>query len=71
MGDEVYDIKEGVNFHVNSPRHATIKFLHNGKILKESEGNSLGFASAEKGVYRVEAYIENRSWVFTNPIYSR
>jgi len=60
MGDEVYDIEEGVNFHVNSLRHITIKLLHNGKILKESEGNSLGFANAEKGVYRVEAYIKNR-----------
>ena len=71
MGDEVYDIEKEIHFSVKSLHHATIKLLRNGKILKESEGDFLEFSSAEKGVYRVEAYIEDRPWVFTNPIYIR
>jgi hypothetical protein len=71
MGDEVFNIEKTAHFCIKSPHHATIKLLHNGKILKESDGDSLEFASAEKGVYRVEAYIETRPWVFTNPIYVR
>lgn len=71
MGDEIFNVEKNINFNIKSPHHAIIKLLHNGEIRKESEGDSLEFASAEKGVYRVEAYIENRPWVFTNPIYIR
>ena len=71
MGDEVFNIETNIDFNISSPHHATIKLLRNGKTQRECEGNSLDFSSTEKGVYRVEAYIENRPWVFTNPIYVR
>ncbi len=71
MGDEVYDIEKEICFDVKSPHHATIKLLHNGKVIKECDGDILEYSSAEKGVYRAEAYIENWAWVFTNPIYIR
>ncbi|GAX62760.1 PHP family metal-dependent phosphoesterase [Candidatus Scalindua japonica] len=71
MGDEVCDVQKELRFYIKSPHYANIKLLRNGKILKELEGDFLEFSSTEKGVYRVEAYIENRPWVFTNPIYIR
>ena len=71
MGDEIVSIENKIHFNINSPHRATIKLLRNGKIYNECEGASLNYSSAEKGVYRVEAYIENRPWVFTNPIYVR
>jgi hypothetical protein len=71
MGDEVFNIEKKIHFSVKSPHHATIKLLRNGRIYNESEGTSLEFSSAEKGVYRVEACMEGRPWVFTNPIYVR
>ncbi len=71
MGDEVFNIEKNIHFNISSPHYATIKLLRNGKTQKECEGSSLDFSSTEKGVYRVEAYIENRPWVFTNSIYIR
>ena len=71
MGDEIVSIENKIHFNINSPHRATIKLLRNGKIYNECEGASLDYSSAEKGAYRVEAYIENRPWVFTNPIYVR
>ncbi|ODS31427.1 MAG: hypothetical protein SCARUB_03441 [Candidatus Scalindua rubra] len=71
MGDEVFNIKKKIHFSIKSPHQATIKLLRNGKIYKECEGTSLESLSTKKGVFRVEAYIENRPWVFTNPIYVR
>ena len=71
MGDEVFNIEKKIHFRIKSPHLATIKLLKNGRIYSESEGTSLEFSSTEKGVYRVEAYMEGRPWVFTNPIYVR
>ena len=71
MGDEVLNIGKKIHFCIKSPHHATIKLLRNGRICNECEGASLESSIAGKGVYRVEAYIENRPWVFTNPIYIR
>ncbi len=71
MGDEIFNIENEIRFSIKSPHPATIRLLRNGKIHKESKGTSLETSSTEKGVFRVEAYIENRPWVFTNPIYVR
>jgi hypothetical protein len=71
MGEEVFNIEKKIHFNIKSPHHATIKLLRNGKIYNESEGTSLESSSTEKGVYRVEAYMEGRPWVFTNPVYVR
>ncbi len=71
MGEEILNIEKKIHFRIKSPHLAKIKLLRNGKIYSESEGTSLEFSSAEKGVYRVEAYMEGRPWVFTNPIYVR
>jgi hypothetical protein len=71
MGDEVFNIENEIRFSIKSPHPAVIKLLRNGKLDKESKGTFLETSSSEKGVFRVEAYIENRPWVFTNPIYVR
>ncbi len=71
MGDEILNSENDIRFSIESPHPATIKLLRNGKIYSESDGKFLESSSAEKGVFRVEAYIENRPWVFTNPIYVR
>jgi hypothetical protein len=71
MGEEVFNIENEIGFCIKSPHPATIKLLRNGKIHMEIKGTFLETSSTEKGVYRVEAYIENRPWVFTNPIYVR
>ncbi|MFQ5963226.1 MAG: CehA/McbA family metallohydrolase [Candidatus Scalinduaceae bacterium] len=71
MGDEVFNIEDKIYFSIKSPHQATIRLLRNGEICSESEGTFLESSSTEKGVFRVEAYIKNKPWVFTNPIYVR
>lgn len=71
MGDEIFDTETDIHFSIQSPHPAKIKLLRNSEIVVENEGTVLKCSSKEKGVFRVEAYLENRPWVFTNPIYVR
>ena len=52
---------------VNIPKKATIKFLLNGKILDEKHSNYAEFTIISNGVYRVEVYIKNKAWIYSNP----
>ncbi len=70
MGDEAL-------FHghpdlvVESPERATIRLIRDGFPYDEAEGRRHTFRADEPGVYRVEARLNGRPWVFTNPIYLR
>ena len=54
-----------------SPAPAHLVLLRNGERLAEADGTSIEHRAEEPGVYRVEARIEDRPWVYTNPIYLR
>jgi hypothetical protein len=56
---------------VHSPAPAQLALLRNGERMAEAEGTSLEHRVEEPGVYRVEARIEGRPWVYTNPVYLR
>ena len=71
MGDEITDTKNEIHFNIKSPHPSLIKLLRNGKVYEERDGSLLESSSTERGVFRVEAYIDNKPWVFTNPIYVR
>ena len=70
MGDEV-PAGAPVELRADAPADATLRLLHDGKPIAAAEGRHLAAQAAEPGVYRVEARLGGRPWVFSNPIYLR
>ncbi|MCK6626673.1 MAG: CehA/McbA family metallohydrolase [Anaerolineae bacterium] len=72
MGDTL-PLQETVTLRIASPLPARLRLLHQGRVVAETIGRELTWQTAERGVYRVEAYRIywgwQRGWVFTNPIY--
>jgi hypothetical protein len=54
---------------VRLPRPALIKLIYNGSQLLSAEGEWLECPVIGPGVYRVEAWLERRPWIFSNPIW--
>lgn len=74
MGDEL-PLQGEVTFEVRAPRRAYLRLLRDGEEVARTRGQQLRYTTAQKGVYRVEAYrsylFRRKGWVFTNPIYVR
>jgi len=68
MGDKL-KFTPGLRLIIKSPRKALIKVVHNGDCFLQKKADGLTLDIEEPGVYRVEAYIDDHPWVFTNPIY--
>jgi len=60
-----------MTFRVQSPRPARLRLLRHGAPVAEVDGTALEHHAEEFGVYRVEARLDDRPWVYTNPIYLR
>jgi hypothetical protein len=56
---------------VRLPRVAELRVIHDGALRRESHGAELDLGIAERGVYRVEARIDGRLWLLSNPIHLR
>ena len=56
---------------VRSPQPARLRLLENGKPVAEAQAATLEHVTDRPGVFRVEAYLGGRPWVFTNPVYLR
>ena len=52
-----------------TPRPAEITLLRNGRKLESHTGGRMRFRADREGVYRIEARIDGRPWIFSNPIY--
>ena len=52
-----------------------MKLIRNGVAIQRAITNRLNFEVKERGVYRVEAWLEidgeQRPWIYSNPIYVR
>lgn len=70
MGDEA-PAGEPVRFHADCPRRATLRLLHNGRTIAITSGYSLDDRGQAPGVYRIEAHLDDRPWIYSNPIYLR
>lgn len=72
MGDEV-TITPGLVIKAETPVACALKLLLNGEEVKRVEGRSIEFEVKERGVYRIEAWLEvdneMRPWIYSNPIY--
>jgi len=70
MGEE-HPWPGAATFEVRSPVPAKLSLLCGGKPVAETVGQELQYAAREPGVYRVEARLDGKPWVYTNPIYLR
>ena len=67
MGDLI-PISKKIILKVVVPVNAIIRLLKNGEIIQVFEGNTADFKVSEKGAYRVEVYINELPWIFSNHI---
>jgi hypothetical protein len=71
MGDETH-FRGPTKMLAETPHEADIRIIKNGKILKEFKTKrKIELAIDTEGVYRMEAHLENKPWIYTNPIYLR
>jgi hypothetical protein len=78
QGDEI-TLETDAHFKVTTPLPARVVLLKDGKSFQEQTGSNLkDFVVAERGSYRVEAYLpqlpqplSSQPWVISNPIYVR
>jgi len=70
MGDEV-TYSEDLELEVRLPTRAYINVIRNGKKFLSFVGTHSCFHAEGPGVYRIEAYIRKKPWIFSNPIYIR
>jgi len=71
MGDEIiYEpkISKKVVFHAFVPTEATIKLIKNGKCIDTYNGPGCVWDSDGAGNYRVECWLNNKGWIFSNHI---
>ena len=67
MGDDVPYAPKG-RFHMRVPVEAEIVLRHNGQPLFWGTGEEMAFPEAGPGSYRVEAYLNRRLYILSNPI---
>jgi len=68
MGDLIEDAKKIV-FHILLPvQNAEISLIRNGKKIAQAEDKSAEFIIEDSGAYRVEVYIHNKAWIYSNHI---
>jgi hypothetical protein len=70
MGDERRFVGEAI-LMVQTPIPARIRILRDGELILEETGSERIWRVEQPGVYRAEAYLGDRPWIFSNPIYLR
>jgi hypothetical protein len=61
----------GQVLHARLPRPASLRLLRDGSPVATVEGAELDHEARAAGVYRVEAHLDGRTWIVSNPIYLR
>ena len=68
MGDSP-EFKSGMKLIVQIPvEKAEIRIIRNGKLTSRSETKELELKIKSKGIYRVEVYLGDKAWIFSNPV---
>lgn len=78
MGNEIV-FSKGLRARVAAPLRCRFMLFRNGDVVEEKTGvPSAEFEIGEKGVYRIEAYLDSlpspaagKPWIISNPIYVR
>lgn len=68
MGDKISKSKN-IKLHAEIPNHnSEIKLIKNGRTVESVKGATLVHKVNGRGVYRVEAYLNGKAWIFSNHI---
>ncbi len=68
MGDSI-DESQAARLKVLLPGvEAEIKLIRNGKQISKLKNKEAEFRNLKKGIYRVEIYLKNKAWIFSNHI---
>lgn len=70
QGDEA-EFKPGCQLYAETPTAAVCRLLCNGNLILEQKTQYLIFTPDQPGVYRIEIFLDNNPWIFSNPIYLR
>ncbi len=70
MGDEA-PAGEPTVFRAHCPQQADLRLLRDGRPVATTRGQELTATDERPGVYRIEARLDARPWIFSNPIYLR
>lgn len=68
LGDK-FKLNEKAEIIVSLPLEARINIVRNGETILELEGDEAIVEITQPGVYRVEAYRNDLTWILSNPIY--
>lgn len=61
----------GYRLHVHLPRPAVVVLLKDGQPIDRQQTGEAEWPVAVPGVYRVEARLDGRPWIYSNPVYLR
>jgi hypothetical protein len=70
MGGE-HEFAPGISLHARTPRPARLRLLRDGEPVAEADGSELHHSIELHGVYRLEASLGGRPWIYSNPVYLR
>jgi len=70
MGEEI-KLTNDLVIQIKCPQIAKISLLHNGVVVKCVNDRFLNYDVKSSSSYRVEVYLKNKPWIFSNPIYVR
>lgn len=62
-------VEPGDSLVVTVNREAYIRLIRDGKLIAENVAEKIEVPVGDKGVYRVEVYLNHRPWIFSNPIF--
>lgn len=68
MGDTITSNGENILLKALLPLECTVKLIHNGNMISENKTMNTAWNIKEKGIYRVECWINDRGWIFSNHI---
>ena len=73
--DEVFQMGDYITYGENTTlkvllpvQSAEIRLIRNGNQIAHTNDKSAEFEINKKGAYRVEVYIHNKAWIFSNHI---
>ena len=68
MGDSI-ELKDHIKLRVLLPNiSGTINLIWNGKKIGSVDNIDAEFIIKKKGAYRIEVYVDNKAWIFSNHI---
>jgi hypothetical protein len=61
----------GWTLRARLPLRAELLLLRDGELVRTTRASELEHAADEPGAYRLEAHLDGRTWILSNPIYLR